>query len=305
MTLLKTSNNPHELPVGAGHDAGVAGPSRWALTLDFMQRNKLFVLGMALFSIILFMAIFAPWIVPYDPAGINFKDKLVAPGWAHWMGTDELGRDIFSRVVYGARTSLIIGINVIAISMAIGVPIGVMAGYFGGRIDMLLMRITDVFLAFPPLLLPIAITAALGPSLVNAMIALAISWFPWYARIMRGAVMSIRNNLYISAAKTMGIGRIKILVRHVLPNSWTPALVQASMDFGYTILAAASLSFIGIGAKPPTIEWGLMVSLSRSKFLDYWWTAAFPGLAIFITVLAVNLIGDGLRDILDPKSRTQ
>lgn len=307
MTLLKILHNPRKLAMDAGPDAykESEGPTRWALTIDFIQRNKLFVLGIILFSIILIMAIFAPWVVPYDPTNINFKDKLLAPGWAHWMGTDELGRDIFSRVIYGAQTSLIIGITVIALSMAIGVPVGMMAGYFGGRVDTLLMRITDVFLAFPPLLLPIAITAALGPSLLNAMIALAISWFPWYARIMRGAVMSIRNNLYISAAKTMGIGRIRILVRHVLPNSWTPALVQASMDFGYTILAAASLSFIGIGAKPPTIEWGLMVSLSRSKFLDYWWTAAFPGLAIFITVLAVNLIGDGLRDILDPKARTQ
>lgn len=306
MTILRTTEPHAKMPSNSDAQAGPypAGPGRLALTLDFMQRNKLFVLGMALFGIILFMALFAPWIVPYDPSAINFGDKLVAPGWAHWMGTDELGRDIFSRVVYGARTSLIIGINVIAISMAIGVPIGMMAGYFGGRIDTVLMRITDVFLAFPPLLLPIAITAALGPSLLNAMIALAISWYPWYARIMRGAVMSIRNNLYISAARTMGIGKIKILIRHVLPNSWTPALVQASMDFGYTILAAASLSFIGIGAKPPTIEWGLMVSLSRSKFLDYWWTAAFPGLAIFVTVLAVNLIGDGLRDILDPKART-
>lgn len=280
-------------------------PGRVLLTLDFMQRNKLFVMGIALFTIILFAALFAPWIAPYDPDAINFRDKLLAPGWTYWMGTDELGRDIFSRVIYGARTSLIIGITVISIAMVIGIPVGMLAGYFGGWIDSLLMRVTDVFLAFPPLLLPIAITAALGPSLTNAMIALAISWFPWYARIMRGAVMSIRSHLYISSARTMGIGHLKILMRHILPNSWTPALVQASMDFGYTILAAASLSFIGIGAKPPAIEWGLMVALSRSKFLDFWWTAAFPGLAIFITVLAVNLIGDGLRDILDPKSRAR
>lgn len=280
-------------------------PGRMALTLDFMRRNKLFVIGMALFGVILFAALFAPWIAPYDPNAINFQDKLLGPSWAYWMGTDELGRDIFSRVIYGARTSLIIGITVIAIAMAIGIPIGMLAGYFGGWIDSLLMRLTDVFLAFPPLLLPIAITAALGASLGNAMIALAISWFPWYARIMRGSVMSIRSHLYISAAQTMSISHLKILKRHILPNSWTPALVQASMDFGYTILAATSLSFIGIGAKPPAIEWGLMVALSRSKFLDFWWTAAFPGLAIFITVLAVNLIGDGLRDILDPKSRAR
>lgn len=281
------------------------GPTRGALLVDFSARNKLFVFGLGLFSLILFTALFAPWLAPYDPNAINFAVKLEAPGWGHWMGTDGLGRDILSRVIYGARTSLIIGINVILIAMAIGIPIGLLSGYFGGRLDMVLMRVTDVFLAFPPLLLPIAITAALGPSLLNAMIALAISWFPWYARIMRGAVMSIRSNLFVSAARTMSISQLKILVRHILPNAWTPALVQASMDFGYTILAAASLSFIGIGAKPPAIEWGLMVALSRSKFLDFWWTAAFPGLAIFITVLAVNLIGDGLRDILDPKARGQ
>ena len=163
------------------------------------------------------------------------------------------------------------------------------------------MRISDVFLAFPPLLLPIAITAALGAGLFNAMIAIAISWFPWYARIVRGAVMRVRSEQYISAAKAVGMGDLRVMLRHVLPNSLTPVIVQASRDFGYTILAAASLSFIGIGAKPPAVEWGLMVAMSRSKFLDYWWTAGFPGLAIFLTVLAVNLVGDGVRDILDPR----
>jgi peptide/nickel transport system permease protein len=279
------------------------GPSRWLRVRHFVKHNTLFSIGLAMFSVIVLLAIFAPWIAPYDPSAINFKEKLVAPNWSHWMGTDDLGRDIFSRVIYGARTSLVIGITVLTISMIIGVPIGLFSGYFGGRIDTVLMRITDVFLAFPPLLLPIAITAALGPSLFNAMIAIAISWFPWYARIMRSSVIAIRSNLFISAARTMGISNIRIILRHALPNAWTPTLVQASMDFGYTILAAASLSFIGIGAKPPAIEWGLMVSLARSKFLDFWWIAAFPGLAIFVTVLAVNLIGDGLRDLIDPKSK--
>lgn len=275
-----------------------------AIALYFIKNNKLFVLGSLLFLLIVIIAIFAPFVAPYNPTSINFPDKLVSPGWAHLMGTDDLGRDIFSRVVYGSRTSLMVGCTVLALAMSIGIPIGLAAGYYGGRTDMILMRITDVFLAFPPLLLPIAITAALGASLINAMIALAISWFPWYARIMRSSVMAVRNSLYINAAQTMGISNIKIMLRHALPNSWTPSLVQGSMDFGYTILAAASLSFIGIGAKPPAIEWGLMVALSRSKFLDYWWTAAFPGLAIFVTVLAVNLVGDGLRDLMDPKRGT-
>lgn len=254
-----------------------------------------------MFTLVVICAILAPIIAPFEPTKINFKDKLVPPGVEHWFGTDALGRDIFSRIVYGARTSLMIGLIVLAVSIVIGLPIGLVAGYFGGKVDHLLMRISDVFLAFPPLLLPIAITAALGAGLFNAMLAIAISWFPWYARIVRGAVMRVRSELYIDAAKAMGVSDIRIMLRHALPNSLTPVIVQASMDFGYTILAAASLSFIGIGAKPPAVEWGLMVAMSRSKFLDYWWTAGCPGFAIFFTVLAVNLLGDGIRDILDPR----
>ena len=283
-------------PSGAAFVPGFAERSKY-----FVANNILFVTGLALFSLVVFLAIFAPLIAPYDPSKISFSDKLVPPGWAHLMGTDELGRDIFSRVIYGARTSLVIGVTVLVFSMAIGVPIGLVSGYFGGRVDTVLMRVSDVFLAFPPLLLPIAITAALGAGLFNAMMALAISWFPWYARIMRGSVIGIKKELYIDSARAMGVGHLRIMFRHALPNASTPVIVQASMDFGYTILAAASLSFIGIGAKPPTIEWGLMVALSRSKFLDFWWTAAFPGLAIFIAVLPVNLVGDGIRDFLDPK----
>lgn len=271
----------------------------------FLSQNVLLVVGALVFASIVLLAVFAPLIAPYDPDAINFADKLVAPGSAHLLGTDELGRDIFSRVIYGARASLLIGVTVLAFAMALGLPIGLIAGYFGGRVDTVLMRISDVFLAFPPLLLPIAITAMLGAGLFNAMLALAISWFPWYARIVRGSVLTVREELYIAAAKTMGVSTPRILLRHALPNSWTPVIVQASMDFGYAILAAASLSFIGIGAKPPTIEWGLMVAQSRTKFLDFWWTAACPGLAIFLTVLAVNLIGDGIRDILDPKSKAR
>lgn len=288
-----------------GFQANPALQPSWTRRIShFASTNTLLFVGGGIFLLIILAALFAPWIVPFEPNKIDFSHKLLAPSLEHLMGTDALGRDIFSRVVYGAQTSLIIGITVLAISMAIGVPIGLAAGYFGGKVDMLLMRISDIFLAFPPLLLPIAITAALGAGLFNAILALAISWFPWYARIVRGSVMAIRKELYIDAARAMGVGSLRIMFRHALPNSWTPAIVQGSMDFGYTILAAASLSFIGIGAKPPTIEWGLMVALSRSKFLDYWWTAAFPGLAIFVTVLAVNLLGDGIRDMLDPKYRS-
>jgi peptide/nickel transport system permease protein len=272
--------------------------------LHFARMNVLFVLGSTLFILIVLAAIFAPLIAPYDPVAINFADKLSPPTWQHLMGANELGQDVFSQVLFGARTSLMVGVVVISLAIAIGVPIGLLAGYFGGRLDTALMRVSDVFLAFPPLLLPIAITAALGTGLFNAMAALAVSWFPWYSRIVRGAVMRVKNELYISAARAMGVSNVRIMLRHALPNSLTPIIVQGSMDFGYAILAAASLSFIGIGAQPPTPEWGLMAALSRDRFLDNWWTVAFPGLAIFVTVLAVNLVGDGVRDTLDPKHQS-
>jgi len=285
----------------ADADHKVAATAR---ALYFARQNILFVVGAAVFFAIVLAAILAPLIAPYDPTAINFADKLNAPGVQHLMGTNELGQDIFSQILYGARTSLMVGVVVISLAIAIGVPIGLVAGYFGGRLDTVLMRISDVFLAFPPLLLPIAITAALGSGLFNAMVALAVSWFPWYSRIVRGAVMRVNNELYISAARAMGVGSVRIILRHALPNSLTPIIVQGSMDFGYAILAAASLSFIGIGAQPPTPEWGLMAALSRTRFIDNWWTVGFPGLAIFITVLAVNLVGDGVRDTLDPKHQS-
>jgi len=272
--------------------------------LHFARMNVLFVLGSTLFLLIVLAAIFAPLIAPYDPVAINFADKLSPPTWQHLMGANELGQDVFSQVLFGARTSLMVGVVVISLAIAIGVPIGLLSGYFGGRLDTALMRVSDVFLAFPPLLLPIAITAALGTGLFNAMAALAVSWFPWYSRIVRGAVMRVKSELYISAARAMGVSNVRIMLRHALPNSLTPIIVQGSMDFGYALLAAASLSFIGIGAQPPTPEWGLMAALSRDRFLDNWWTVAFPGLAIFVTVLAVNLVGDGVRDTLDPKHQS-
>ncbi|WP_460149216.1 ABC transporter permease [Pseudomonas sp. S3_E10] len=290
-------------------DVSLAMASRapsWRIkALAFACDNKLFVFGALLLLLIILAAIFAPWLAPYEPNKIVFSQKLMAPNWAHWMGTDEFGRDILSRVLYGARTSLIIGVSVTLIAMLIGIPIGLVSGYFGGRIDTLLMRVSDVFLAFPPLLLPIAITAALGSGLANAMLALAVSWFPWYARIMRGAVVGVRSETYIHAARSMGVSHFRILLRHVLPNATTPVIVQGSMDFGYTILAAASLSFIGLGAKPPMVEWGLMAAAARSQLLENPWTVLFPGVAIFVLVLAVNLVGDGLRDVLDPKKGTR
>ena len=281
----------------------VSEPSLALVVRHFVASHVLFVAGAVVFTAIVTCALFAPWVATHDPIAIVFADKLAPPSLDHLMGTDSLGRDIFSRVLYGARTSLMVGVVVTGLAILIGLPIGLLSGYFGGRVDTVLMRFSDVFLAFPPLLLPIAITAALGSGLINAMFALAVSWFPWYARIMRGSVIRVKNELYISAARAMGVSHTRIMIRHAVPNALTPVVVQGSMDFGYTILAAASLSFIGIGAQPPRMEWGLMAALSRSKFLDFWWTVTFPGLAIFVTVLAVNLLGDGIRDMLDPKHK--
>ncbi|APG86930.1 D,D-dipeptide transport system permease protein DdpC (plasmid) [Sinorhizobium americanum CCGM7] len=279
----------------------IARPRRIIRARAFFAQNRLFVIGAVILLLVVLSAVLAPWVTQYSPTEIVMSDRLSAPGAEHLMGTDRFGRDIFARILHGGRTSLLVGIFVVLLALLIGGPIGLAAGYFGGKTDLFLMRFSDVFLAFPPLLLPIAITAALGPGLWNAMLALAVSWFPWYARILRATAMTVRRELYISAAKNMGVSHVRILMRHVVPNSLTPVIVQASMDFGFAILSAASLSFVGLGARAPAVEWGLMAADSRTDFLEHWWTALFPGLAIFVTVLAVNLIGDGLRDILDPK----
>ena len=279
---------------------------RWRYLRHLLFRNPLFLVGLLVVLALVFAALFAPLITPFPQDafhGINFAEKLAPPSWKHPFGADALGRDIFTRVVFGARMSLKIGLTVILIAMLLGVPLGLIAGFFGGRIDEIIMRVSDMFLAFPPLLLPMAIAAALGASIINAMIAIAVSWFPWYVRLIRAQVLVVREQLYVEAARSIGVSRPVILRRHILPNTLAPIVIQASMDMGYAILAAASLSFIGVGAKPPTVEWGLMVTSSRAYFLDYWWTVVFPGLAIFVSVLAFNLVGDGLRDILDPKIR--
>ena len=283
--------------------------TRWERLRYFIhlsKKNPLFLIGVGVVVLLVIAALFAPWITPFPEDakyGIHFGSKLKPPSMDYFFGTDALGRDIFTRVIFGARMSIQIGVTVVAIALAIGVPLGLVAGYFGGRTDDIIMRISDIFLAFPSLLLPLAIAAALGPSITNAMIAIAVAWFPWYVRIVRAQVLTVKEELYIESARSIGVSRLRILARHVLPNSMAPVIIQASMDMGYTILTAAGLSFIGVGARPPTVEWGLMITDARAYFLDFWWTVTFPGLAIFVTVLAFNLVGDGLRDVLDPKVR--
>jgi peptide/nickel transport system permease protein len=267
-----------------------------------LARNQpAIIFGGGLLLVLLLIGLVAPLLPISDPTHIDLAQKLLPPGSEHWFGTDALGRDIFAQVLHGARISLLVGFGVVALAAGLGVPIGLIAGFSGGWLDSILMRVTDLFLAFPPLLLPIMLVAMTGPGLENSMLAVAVSWFPWYARIARAAAMGIKSENYIVSARAFGASNSRILWRHVLPNSMTPIIVQVSLDFGYAILTTASLGFIGLGATPPTPEWGLMISNSRSVFLDYWWTAAFPGLAIFLAVLGANLLGDGLRDRLDPR----
>lgn len=275
-------------------------------SLHVIRRNKISFAGLLFALFLVFVAVFAPWLAPYpqDATGaVHPANAFHPPDAIHLFGTDEAGRDILSRVIFGAPISLQIGGLVIALTLVIGVPLGVWAGYGGRAVDEVIMRITDMFLSFPPLLLALVISAVLGPSLTNSMIAIAIAWWPWYTRLARGQVVSLRERPFVEAARATGVKNFWIMFRHILPNSLTPIVVQASLDFGSVILTAASLSFLGLGAQPPTPEWGLMLSIGRYYFLDHWYLATFPGLAILATVLAFNLMSDGLREALSPKLR--
>lgn len=262
--------------------------------------------GIVIIGLFILVAVLAPFLAPYpaEGAGVpNPPNKFLPPSAAHWFGTDYLGRDILSRIILGSQISLTVAVVVIALAIAIGTPLGAIAGYLGGRIDEAIMRVTDVFLSFPSLLLAIILLATLGPGLTNAMISLSLTWWPWYTRIMRAQAVSLRERTYIEAAKVVGVSDFWILLRHILPNAITPILVQGTMDMSSAILAEAGLSFIGLGAQAPSPEWGLMISTGRIYILNYWWFPTFPGLAIFAIAVAFNLLGDGLREILDPKTR--
>ena len=268
-------------------------------------RDPLAIVGSAIVLLLVVLAVLGPFIAPYpganDTGQIDVPNAFLPPSLAHFFGTDELGRDVYSRVVLGARPALVVSILVVGFAMLIGVPLGAIAGYRRGRLDGLIMRTTDLFLAFPPLLLAMAIVAALGPGLEHAAIALIISWWPWYARIARAVTVSLREQPFMDAARAIGVRDLTIIRRHIVPNSLSPIVVQATVDVGTVILAAGSLAFIGLGARPPQPDWGLMVADGRSVILDQWWVATFPGLAIFVTVLAFNLVGDVLLRVLDPR----
>ncbi len=273
-----------------------------------LGKNRLTIIGIGMVLFIGLLGLLAPIIAPYPEhtqSVTNFEQSLQPPSSEHLFGTDRLGRDIFSRVLFGARISMKIAVSVVGAALAIGIPLGLAAGYIGGRVEMLVMRVTDVFVSVPRLILPVAVAGALGPSLRNVMLALVVTWWPWYVRLLRSEVKEAKSAEYVEAVEGLGAGKLRVMFVHLLPNSLTSLLVQATMDMGWVILVAASLSFIGIGASPPTPEWGLMVARGREFMPTYWWYSVFPGLFIFINVMGFNLIGDGLRDILDPRSRME
>lgn len=273
------------------------------LTLRILSRNPSAVLGGMIIMTMAFLALAAPFIAPYDPIMLSLPDRLQSPGSAHFFGTDELGRDIFSRILYGARISLTIGLLVVGVAGITGSLIGAVAGYFGGVIDNVIMRCMDVILSFPALVLALSLAAAMGPSLVNAILATAVVMIPKFARLVRGEALTIREMPFVAASRVAGAGHLRIIFRHILPNCLNAAIVLATLTLGDAILIAASLSFIGLGAQPPTPEWGAMIASGRKFLMDQWWYATFPGLFILVTVIGFNIFGDAVRDVLDPRIR--
>lgn len=270
--------------------------------LGRLARNPLSVVGILIIATVILSGVFAPVVAPYPTAntGIpHFEDQTEAPSGDHLMGTDRLGRDIFSRVLYGARISILMGVVVLTIAIGIGVPLGLVAGYLGGWVGTVIMRVTDIFLAIPPIVLALAVAALVEPTLWNAMIAIAFAWWPWYTRLTNGEVLSVKQEEFIEASESIGASWPRITFREILPNILAPITVKASLDMGFVILVGAALAFLGLGATPPTPSWGAMIAQGRDYITTYWWMSTFPGLAISFTVLGFNFLGDGLRDLFD------
>ncbi len=284
------------------------------LILEFINNMKTFLQNLFLKKLalsgfvflcgLLFLSVFIPFISPYEQdiyGAVHFETAGQPPSFSHWFGTDTAGRDMLTITIRAGFYSLKVAFGVVFFSVLIGVPIGMFAGVASKRIDEIIMRITDGFLAFPPLILPIAITAALGPSLNNVIIGISISWFPWYVRIARSQALIISSLDYVSISRSMGAGKLHVIKTHILPNSFSPILTQATIDAGYAILTAAGLSFIGLGAQHPDVEWGLLITQSRAQFINHWWEVFFPGIFILLTVASFNIIGDELRNTTNEK----
>ncbi len=277
--------------------------TRWGMLAPRIRRHKGLLVGLCVIGIMVFVALFQNVLAPRDPTQIDIMSGLLGPGQGHVWGTDQYGRDVWSRVIHGARISLTVGLISVGIAASIGTTVGLVSGFYGRLADAFLMRLIDIMLAFPGILLALAIVSVLGPNLRNLMLAVGISGIPVYARLVRGSVLIAREQTYVEAARAVGTPIGLILLRHILPNVVAPIIVAASLGMGGAILSAAALSFIGLGSQPPTPEWGRMLSEGRDYLRDAWWIATFPGLAIMVTVLAMNLLGDGLRDVLDPRLR--
>lgn len=267
-----------------------------------LKQNKLTLVGIGILGFIVLLAVLVPIFSPYDPNKIDLMNKFAAPSSSHWFGTDEVGRDIFTRIFYGAILSLGLGILIIFIAALIGIIIGSISGYLGGIVDTIIMRLVDMVLAFPSLILAMALAAVLGPNLQNAMLAIAIVKVPVYIRLARAEALGLKEKLFVKSAETFGINKALIIIKHIIPNAVSPVIIQATLDIGDTILLIATLGFLGLGAQPPTPEWGAMISVGWTYLLTYWWYPVFPGLFLFLAAGALNLIGDGIRDVLDPKS---
>lgn len=271
-----------------------------------LRRNPLAMTGLVIITLLLAMAAFAPLFATHDPVTQNLSQRLLPPGTpGHWLGTDDFGRDIWSRIVYGARITLYIVALVALTAPVLGLLIGTVAGYFGGWVDTVLMRVTDIFLAFPRLILALALVAVLGPGIFNAVLAIALTAWPPYARVARAETLTVRSSDYIAAVRLQGAGSGRIIWGHVVPMCLPSVIIRVTLDMAGVILIAAGLGFLGLGAQPPLPEWGLMISTGRKFLFEQWWVATMPGLAIFIVSLGFNLLGDGLRDVLDPRSATR
>jgi peptide/nickel transport system permease protein len=275
----------------------------WIEAWRRLIKSPIGIAGLIIIGILFLIAIFAPYIAPHDPYQQNILFRYQEPSTKHWLGTDEMGRDILSRIIYGSRISLMVGLISISLALLMGVPLGLMAGYYGGYIDMIIMRFMDILLAFPAILLAIAIVAILGPNLQNAMIAIAIINIPRFSRVVRSSAISLKESEFINAARVLGAGDLRIFLFHLLPNAMAPLIVQTTLSIATAILEAAALSFLGLGAQPPSPEWGAMLSDARSALQKAPWLATFPGIAIIFGVLGFNLLGDGLRDALDPRMK--
>lgn len=276
---------------------------QWWLGWLRLRRNGLAMTGLGIVLVLLVVAALAPWIAPHDPTTQDLTRRLLPPGTAgNWLGTDEFGRDILSRILYGSRITLYIVALVALTAPLLGLMVGTVAGYFGGWVDAALMRITDIFLAFPRLILALALVAVLGPGIENAVLAIALTAWPPYARVARAETLTVRNSDYIAAVRLQGAGATRIIAGHVVPMCLPSVIIRVTLDMAGVILIAAGLGFLGLGVQPPLPEWGLMISSGRKYLFEQWWVATMPGLAIFIVSLGFNLLGDGLRDVLDPKS---